>query len=72
MKKYIQPKVKVTEIEFHSLIAASMGVDSTPGDGLNGNAPGMRRLPGFGTPSFGNPFAGNPFSGFGNPFTGEE
>ena len=72
MKKYIQPKVKVTEIELHSLIAASMGVDSTPGDGLKGNAPGMRGFPGMPSfPSFGNPFA-NPFSGFGNPFSDED
>ena len=68
MKKYIQPQVKVTEIELQSLVAASMGVDSNPGDGLKGNAPGMRGFPSMpGMPSFSNPFA-NPFSGFSNPF----
>ena len=72
MKKYIQPQVKVSEIELQSLVASSVGVDPTPVDGLKGGAPGLRGFPGFGFPSFGNPFAGNPFSGFGNPFTGEE
>ncbi|MCM1109170.1 MAG: hypothetical protein NC388_08980 [Clostridium sp.] len=37
-KNYIKPESEIVKVQLESMLAASIGVDNTPGDGLEGSS----------------------------------